>query len=65
MGLNYYNDRVCLNVLAGSLENAAEIYEAAEKHVGSRCAFRGLPGCAKRGRRYEEIHGCSGGKSLL
>ena len=33
MGLNYYNDRVCLNVLAGSLENAAEIYEAAEKHV--------------------------------
>lgn len=33
MGINYYNDRVCLNVLAGSLENAKEIYEAAEKHV--------------------------------
>lgn len=31
--INYYNDRVCLNVLAGSLENAKEIYEAAEKHV--------------------------------
>lgn len=33
MGINYYNGRVCLNVLGGSLENAAEIYEAAEKHV--------------------------------
>lgn len=33
MGINYYHDRVCLNVLGGSLENAAEIYEAAEKHV--------------------------------
>lgn len=31
--INYYNDRVCLNVLAGSLENAKEIYEAAEKYV--------------------------------
>lgn len=33
MAINYYNGRVCLNVLAGSLENAKEIYEAAEKHV--------------------------------
>lgn len=33
MGLNYYNDRVCLNVLGGSLENAKEIYAAAEKYV--------------------------------
>ena len=33
MGLNYYNGRVCLNVLGGSLENAKEIYEAAEKYV--------------------------------
>ena len=33
MGLNYYKDRVCLNVLGGSLENAKEIYEAAEKYV--------------------------------
>lgn len=33
MGINYYNGRVCLNVLAGSLENAKEIYDAAEKHV--------------------------------
>ena len=33
MGINYYNDRVCLNVLGGSLENARDIYEAAEHHV--------------------------------
>lgn len=30
---NYYRDRVCLNVLAGSKENAREIYQAAEGHV--------------------------------
>lgn len=29
----YYKNRVCLNVLAGSLENAKEIYESAEGHV--------------------------------
>lgn len=33
MAINYYNGRVCLNVLAGSLENAKEIYAAAEGHV--------------------------------
>ena len=30
---NFYRDRVCLNVLAGSKENAREIYVAAEGHV--------------------------------
>lgn len=30
---NFYRDRVCLNVLAGSKDNASEIYEAAEGHV--------------------------------
>ncbi|MDN6002797.1 MAG: KDGP aldolase family protein [Enterococcus sp.] len=29
----YYKDRVCLNVLANSVENARECYEAAEGHV--------------------------------
>lgn len=33
MGINYYHEKVCLNVLAGSLENAEDIYEAAEKYV--------------------------------
>ncbi|MBL3717011.1 oxo-acid lyase [Lactococcus garvieae] len=30
---NYLENRLCLNVLAGSVENAQEIYEAAEGHV--------------------------------
>ena len=30
---NYYQDRVCLNVLANSVENARDCYEAAEGHV--------------------------------
>lgn len=30
---NYLEDRLCLNVLAGSVENAQEIYNAAEGHV--------------------------------
>ena len=30
---NFYRDRVCLNVLAGSKANAREVYEAAEGHV--------------------------------
>ena len=33
MGLHYYHDRVCLNVLGNSLQNAKEIYEAADKCV--------------------------------
>lgn len=30
---NFYRDRICLNVLAGSKENAKDVYEAAEGHV--------------------------------
>lgn len=30
---NYYQDRICLNVLANSVENAKACYEAAEGHV--------------------------------
>lgn len=30
---NYYQDRVCLNVLANSIENAKEVYEAAQTYV--------------------------------
>ena len=33
MGMNYYNGRVVLNVLGGSVENARDIFEAAEGHV--------------------------------
>jgi len=31
--MNYIKDRVCLNVLSGSLENAKEIYEASDKYT--------------------------------
>src|SRR5690554_5344082 len=31
--MNWYNNRVILNVLAKDLKNAAEIYDAAEGHV--------------------------------
>lgn len=30
---NYYKDRVAINVLAGSIQNAKDIYEAAEGHT--------------------------------
>lgn len=30
---NYLNDKVCLNVLANSLENAKDVYQAAKGHV--------------------------------
>lgn len=35
---NFYRDRVCLNVLVGSKDNAREIYDAAEGHVWSACS---------------------------
>ena len=35
---NFYRDRVCLNVTAGSKDNAREIYDAAEGHVWSACS---------------------------
>lgn len=31
--LNYLNERICLNVLANSVQNAKDCYEAAEGHV--------------------------------
>lgn len=33
MGLKFYKNRVCFNVLANSVQNARDIYEAAEGHV--------------------------------
>ncbi|MFQ9924207.1 MAG: 2-dehydro-3-deoxy-phosphogluconate aldolase [Beduini sp.] len=30
---NYLNDKICLNVLTGSLENAKELYEATRGHI--------------------------------
>lgn len=58
MAINYYNDRVCLNVLGGSLENAREIYEAAEHHVevGVLTAdYPDVPTCVEDMGRYMEV----------
>ncbi|STQ14551.1 Protein of uncharacterised function (DUF1341) [Enterobacter cloacae] len=46
---NFYRDRVCLNVLAGSKANASAIYEAAEGHVLVGVLSKKLPGRAQRG----------------
>lgn len=57
MGINYYNDRVCLNVLGGSLENARDIYEAAEHHVEVGVLTADYPDvdtCVKDMDRYME-----------
>lgn len=58
MGINYYNDRVCLNVLGGSLENAAEIYEAAEKcvEVGVLTAdYPDVPSAVEDMKKYMDV----------
>ena len=43
---NFYRDRVCLNVPAGSKDNAREIYDAAEGHVPGRRALQNYPDVA-------------------
>lgn len=58
MGINYYKGRVCLNVLGGSLKNAAEIYEAAEKYVvvGVLSAnYPDVPSAVEDMKRYMEV----------
>lgn len=58
MGINYYNGRVCLNVLAGSLENAKEIYTAAEKHVEVgvlSASYPDVPSAVADMKKYMEV----------
>lgn len=58
MGMKYYNGRVCLNVLAGSLNNAREIYEAAEGYVAAGVLSANYPdvaGAVQDMRRYMEV----------
>ena len=58
MAINYYNDRVCLNVLAGSLENARDIYAAAEGHVevGVLTAdYPDVPSAVEDMKKYMEV----------
>ena len=49
---NFYRDRVCLNVLAGSKANASAIYEAAEGHVLVGVLSKKLPRRGERRRGY-------------
>ncbi|WP_455139418.1 2-dehydro-3-deoxy-phosphogluconate aldolase [Thermophilibacter sp.] len=58
MPINYYNDRVCLNVLGGSLDNAREVYEAAEGHVEVGVLTADYPtveAYVEDARRYMEV----------
>ena len=47
---NFYRDRVCLNVLAGSKANASAIYEAAEGHVLVGVLSKNYPDVDSAGR---------------
>lgn len=52
---NFYRDRVCLNVLAGSKDNARDIYEAAEGHVLVGVLSKKLSGCHERSGGHERV----------
>lgn len=57
-GMNYYNGRVCLNVLAGGMENAKEIYEAAEGHVAVgvlSAAYPDVASAVEDMKKYMEV----------
>ncbi|TQI68499.1 KDGP aldolase [Clostridium sp. KNHs216] len=58
MGINYYHHRVCLNVLAGSLKNAEEIYRAAEKHVEVgvlSASYPDVPSAVEDMKKYMDV----------
>lgn len=58
MAINFYNEKVCLNVLAGDMKNAVEIYEAAEKYVivGVLSAnYADVPSAVKDMAKYNEV----------
>ena len=54
---NYLKDQICLNVLANSLQNAKECYEAAEGHILLGGAFKNYPNdeaAIKEMKQYQE-----------
>ncbi|MBE6831614.1 MAG: oxo-acid lyase [Ruminococcaceae bacterium] len=58
MGINYCHHRVCLNVLAGSLKNAEEIYRAAEKHVEVgvlSASYPDVPSAVEDMKKYMDV----------
>ena len=64
MPINYYNDRVCLNVLGGSLQNAADIYKAAEGHVEVGVLTADYDTVEAGYRGHEQVHGRPRGQPL-
>lgn len=56
MSIPYYEDTVCLNVLAGSLENAQAIYSAAEGHVLVGVLSSAYPDVQKAVKDMVEYH---------
>ncbi len=58
MPISYYNDRVCLNVLGGSVDNAREVYEAADGYVEVGVLTADYPtveAYVKDARRYMDV----------
>lgn len=58
MAINYYGDRVALNVLAGSLENARQIYAAAEGHVEVgvlTASYPDVPSAVEDMKKYMDV----------
>lgn len=56
--INFYKDRVCINCLGGSIENAKEIYEAAEKHVlvgVLSSKYADVPSAVEDMKKYNEV----------
>lgn len=56
--INYYNDKICLNVLANDIENAKEIYKAMDKHVvvGVISAnYPTVPAAVEDMKKYDEV----------
>lgn len=55
---NFYKDRVALNVLAGSIQNAEDLYQAAEHHIVVGILTKNYPNdeaAIKDMRRYQEV----------
>lgn len=61
-GLHFYKDRVCLNCLTNSIENAKELYEASEGHVALgllSADYPDVPSAIEDMKKYQpEVDNC-------
>ena len=56
--INYYNGKICLNVLANDIENAKEIYKAMDKHVLVGVVsvnYDTVPAAVEDMKKYDEV----------